>query len=325
MNARSNRREFLAGASRLAAGVATVAALPAWATAADKPGHLCLSCRDVHLKETGKTDCWSAMQSIGAEGVEANIGEDLSFAELFHPERKYSGKSDADIATLAADAKQAGLRIAALAMNNRFDDEKIDAQVEWAVKSARVAQALGTKAIRIDVVPRKMPVDQFLDHAVKVLKQVMAGTESTGVAFAIENHSKVTNDPAFLGPLLHRVGSPRLGITLDTGNFYWFGHPLSKVYELFERFAPVARHTHCKNIKYPAEEREKRREMGWKYAQYNCPIFEGDIDFHRLVKILRSAGYTGDLCVEDESLKKFPAAERGSVLAKEIALLKECQ
>jgi hypothetical protein len=43
-----------------------------------------------------------------------------------------------------------------------------------------------------------------------------------------------------------------------------------------------------------------------------------------VIKILRAAGYSGDLCVEDESLGKFPAEERGAILAKEIRHLKEC-
>ena len=89
-------------------------------------------------------------------------------------------------------------------------------------------------------------------------------------------------------------------------------------------FAPSIRHTHCKSIRYPEGEREKRRSMGWEYGKYTCPVYEGDIDCRRLVKILRAAGYANDLCVEDESLGKFPASERREVLAKEIRYLKGC-
>ncbi len=123
-------------------------------------------------------------------------------------------------------------------------------------------------------------------------------------------------------PLLDRVGSQRLGVTLDTGNLYWFGHPLSKVYELIQTYAPHVVHTHCKNIRYPADQREVQRPMGWEYAKYEAPVDKGDIDFVRVVKILRAAGYTGDLCVENESLRKLPESERASVLATEIGYLK---
>ena len=113
------------------------------------------------------------------------------------------------------------------------------------------------------------------------------------MAFGIENHGTLTNDPEFLTPLFARVGSPLLGLTLDTGNFYWFGHPLSKVYELYELFAPRVVHTHCKNIGYPESGGRNARAMGWQYDKYTCPIYEGDIDFRRVVKILRAANYAG--------------------------------
>jgi sugar phosphate isomerase/epimerase len=181
---------------------------------------------------------------------------------------------------------------------------------------------LGIQAIRIDVVSYKVPVDQFLDPAVTALRKLIEITEGTGVRFGVENHGPSGNNPAFLSPLLDRVGSKRLGVTLDTGNFYWFGHPLSKVYELIETFAPRVVHTHCKNIGYPANQREVRRPMGWEYATYEAPIDRGDIDFVRVIKILRAAGYTGDLCVENEALRRLPEGERASVLAREIAYLK---
>jgi sugar phosphate isomerase/epimerase len=151
---------------------------------------------------------------------------------------------------------------------------------------------------------------------------MIAATEGTGVTFGIENHGHTTNDPAFLQPLFERVGSPRLGLTLDTGNFYWFGHPLAKVYGLFEMFAPRVVHTHCKSIKYPAADRDRQRPMGWEYVKYTCPIDEGDLDFHRIVGILRKAGYKNDLCIEDESLSKFPKSEQCAVLKREAEHLK---
>jgi sugar phosphate isomerase/epimerase len=262
------------------------------------------------------------MRSIGAEVVEATITENLTLPGLFHPGRKYTAATPAGIEQVTADANAAGCRISALCMSNHFA-ERPDVEVQWCGKAARAAKALGVRAIRIDVVPQRLARAEFLPLAVKTLKAVIEATEETGVAFAIENHGNTTNDPEFLKPLFDGVGSKRLGLTLDTGNFYWFGHPLSKVYALFEAFAPRVFHTHCKSIKYPEAEREKQRSLGWEYGKYTCPIYEGDIDFRRVLKILVGAGYSGDLCVEDESLGRFPAAERGKILAKEVRYLQD--
>lgn len=318
MKAMLGRREFLAGAAAAAVSLAG-----AGFAAQKKAAELTLACRDAHIKETGKPDCWAALKSIGAQGVDVNVSDDLSLKSLYHPERQYTLATAEGIEMLQADLKAAGIRLTAFSMANQFDTRP-EFEVQWVGKVAKAAQALGVKAIRIDLAQRKVPAGEFFDFSVKMMKQIIAATEDTGVGLGIENHGKTTNDPEFTGPLFDRVGSDRLGLTLDTGNFYWFGHPLSKVYTFFERFAPRVKHTHCKNIRYPEGEREKQRKMGWEYAKYNCPLGQGDIDFARVVKILRAAGYANDLCVEDESLGKFPAGQRGAILAEEIQYMKKC-
>jgi sugar phosphate isomerase/epimerase len=316
------RRQFLHDSCRFAAGAGAASLWlgTAAARAAGKP--LCLACRDAVLPRIADGDVWSALTAIGAEGLEAVIGGDLSLPGLFHRQRKYTAATDEGLRQVTDDMRAAGCRITALCMFNQLDVQP-EKEIQWAIDVARAAQALGVKAVRIDVVPVKLPREKFLDFAVGSLKKIIAATESTGVAFAIENHGSTTNDPDFLNPLFERVGSQRLGLTLDTGNFYWYGHPLEKVYELFQTFAPRVFHTHIKSIHYPADQRERRRSLGWGYEKYTCPIFEGDIDFGRVIQILRGAGYSNDLCVEDESLSKYPLEKRSEILSREIRYLKE--
>ncbi|NLX95380.1 MAG: TIM barrel protein [Rhodopirellula sp.] len=315
------RREFVAGSLGALAGV-SLGRLGSAVAAGSAEKKLFVGCRDAHLAVTGAENCWAAMQRIGAESVAATIHDDLSIPALFHPERQYSLATLEGISQLATDAKAAGVKITAFCMSNRFD-ERPEFELQWTAKAAEAAKALGAKAIRIDVVRRKTSEEQFPAFAVDILSKLIAATESTGVAFGIENHGGTTNDPAFLKTVFDGVGSPRLGLTLDTANFYWFGHPLSKLYDLYAQFAPRVVHTHCKSICYPESEREKQRQRGWKYGEYCCPIYEGDLDFRRIVEILKKAGYSNDLCIENESLGKFPAQEQGSVLAREIQHLKD--
>jgi sugar phosphate isomerase/epimerase len=316
------RRQFLTTSTQLVAGAGVASLLARSSMAAESQPRIILGTRDVMLRHTGKPDVWSAAQSVEAEGLEINFRDDLSFPDLFHPEKKYTGATEAGIEQLKADTQAAGRRITAFCMSNRFD-ERPEMEVEWCTKAAQIAQALGVPAIRIDIIPRKIrDRNEALDFSVAMLKRIIAATESTGVCFGLENHGNTTNDPTFLEPLLDRVGSKRLGLTLDTGNFYWFGHPLSKIYEICEQFADRVFHTHCKSIKYPEELREQQRKMGLDYGKNCCPIYAGDVDYSRVIRILRKAGYANDLCIENESLKKFPEAERGDVLAKEIQHLK---
>jgi len=323
MKSPMTRRTFLAAAGCVGGGVALASHFSPALFAADKAAPWPVTCRDAILRPTKQPDCWSALQAVGAEGVEIDVMQDLTLPSLFHPTTKYTVATAAGREKLVADAKAAGQRITAFCMHNRFE-ERPKVEIKWCTQVARVAQELGVPAIRIDVVPARLPRADFLKLAVAALKKIMALTEPTGVAFAIENHGNTTNDPAVLHALFDGVGSERLGLTLDTGNFYWYGHPLSKVYELYEAFAPRVFHTHCKSIRFPAEERDKQRPIGWKYAEYNCPIDQGDLDFARIVAILRNAGYHNDLCIEDESLGRLSGgAEVTKTLLNETRLLKQ--
>lgn len=318
------RRDFLRHSSQLVAGTAALGLLGRHAWAADPAAPMPLACGDATLANVKATDCWAALKAIGAEGIEANISPDMAFPRLSHPTRTYSAATPDDLATLKADMQAAGCRITAFIMSNQFDVNP-DEQVAWVVRAAQAAKALDVPVIRIDVVNRQTSEEAFLPAMIDTLKKVIAGTESTGMVFGVENHGRTTNNPEFLDALFAGVGSDRLGLTLDTGNFYWFGHPHSKLYDLYAKYAPRVFHTHCKSIAYPADQRDAQRPMGWEYGKYNCPIDKGDIDFRRVVKILRDAGYRNDLCIEDESLGKLPEADRAKALAQEIAYLRACR
>lgn len=315
-----SRRNFIKAAAGLAlsAGLAP-AAQPL--LGAEK-SHWPVGCRDLYLKLAGKPDSWSCLRALGGDATEVQVGLDLSCPNLFHPQRKYSVASAEGIRAIKADLADSGCRISAFMMSNRFD-QRLEAELQAVRGVVRAAQQLGVQAIRIDVVPRKLKGQEFLPFAIKACRRLCDLAEGTPVRFGVENHSIIANDPKFLEGLFAGVGSTRLGLTLDCANFYWWGHPLKDLYALYEQFAPRVVHTHCKSIHYPADKRNVRRKMGWEYAKYCCPIYEGDIDFKRVAKILRQANYQGDLCIEDESLGHFPEGERAAVIRKEIALLRQ--
>lgn len=314
------RRRFLVGAGCLCGGAIAATKLGRSAWAAEAAPAFLATCRDELLHTTGQPDCWSALKAVGANGVEAVIDQQQALPGLFHPTIKYTAATKAGLDQVAADAKAAGQRITALLMHNRFEEQP-EQEIQSCTAAAQAAQALGIPTVRIDVVPGKLSRDEFLKLSIETLTKLMAATESTGVTFAVENHSNTTNDPVFLRALFSGVGSKRLGLTLDAGNFYWFGHPLPKIYELVEEFAPRVFHTHCKNIRYPDDQRDQQRPMGWKYDEYACPIDKGDVDYARIAAILRKTGYRNDFCVEDEFLGRLPAAEATKTLAREIEFL----
>jgi len=281
-----------------------------------------VTCRDTHLRETGKPDCWTAMDAINADGAEVGVDEDLSCSALFDPKAKYSLNGSNNVKALASRFKDSGRRISAFCLHSQFDTRG-EKEIEFTLKVAAVAAELGVPAIRLDVVPRQIKDQaEFLKFAVGVGKKLVAETAKSKVRFGVENHGGTTNKVEFMKELLDGVGSDRFGVTLDTANLYWFGYPLSKLYRIYADYGAKVCHTHCKSIKYPEADREKQRKMGFEYDKRCCPVYEGDIDFAKLAAILKKTGYQGDLCIENESLGRFPVEERLNVLKKEVAYLR---
>jgi len=282
-----------------------------------------VACRDAHLPETGAADSWSAIKAIGADGAEVWVSPELACGQLFAPNEKFAITDLAAIRSLGGRFRDHGQQITAFCLGTRYDQRK-DAEIAFTLKVAAAAAELGVPAIRIDVVPREIKDEgEFLKFAVDVGRRLVKESSGMKVRFGVENHGGTTNKPEFLRKLLADVVSERFGLTLDTANFYWFGHPLSKLYELYAEFAPRICHTHAKSIRFPESERDKQRPVGWEYAKYCCPVYEGDIDFSRVARILRQAGFAGDLCVENESLGRFPADQRSEILKREIEYLRK--
>lgn len=315
------RRQFVQSTAALV-GVTGLSPAPSL-FAAEAKGTAMIACRDAHLDEIGAPDVWSAAKQIGISGMEVWIDEDRSCRYLSHPDKKYSIKTEEDIAALAQDLKANNLAVTAFCMANRFD-ERLEEELEWTQDVVRACKTLSVNAIRIDVVQRAIKdAGEFLKFSIDLGKKLAQIVEGTEIRFGIENHGNTTNNPEFLDPLFAGVGSDALGLTLDTANFYWYGHPLDRLYEIYAKYAARACHTHCKSINYPADKQNAERPRGWEYGKYCSPIYEGDIDFAKVIAILKQAGYKGDYCIENESLGRFPEAERGEILRKEAEHLRQ--
>lgn len=312
-----DRRNFL----KTTATVALASTFAGQVLAAERRIKWLVGCRDVHLKAVDKADGWAALRRLDADCFEAEVNDELALSSFTVPDKKHTVATAEGIAALKADLKANQRRISAFCMHNKFD-QRLDEEIETSVQLAKAAERLGVPVIRIDVVPHALKLEDFAPFATKACKQLCDATKGSRIRFGIENHGRATNDPDLMEQILNGAGSDRLGITLDTANLYWWGHPLDEVYRIYERFAPRVFHTHCKSIRYPDDKKNVKREMGWEYGQRCCPVYEGDLDFNRIAAILRKAGYRGDLCVEDESLSRFPEAQRPENLKKQIAFLR---
>lgn len=116
---------------------------------------------------------------------------------------------------------------------------------------------------------------RHLDQMVQHLKTIAPMAADLGLKIGIENHQDATS--ADLIRLCEEVGSPTIGITLDTGN------PLAVAEDpviFAERILPYLVHVHLKDYRMAAT------PAG--YRLFHCPIGAGVVDFAALFRLFRT-------------------------------------
>ena len=288
-----------------------------------------ISIRDFGAREVSeflgkKGNMAEAMKHLGLDAVELEYFDDDSVYSL-KEDRKINLRGEGT-GRLEEELSSNSLKVSSFLMHNNFADEDMKRQTDWIIRCIEVTEHFGAAAIRIDPVIKteeEVSVEKAAEMSGKALRKVFDEIQKEKkVYLGIENHGKYGNNPEFLRKVINDVGDERLGLNLDSGNFYWYGFPIDEVYKVFEEFAPLVRHTHVKNIKYPVDIRNKKREIGYEYNEYVSPIYDGDIDHGRFIKILEKAGYDGDICMEDESLWKYSGEEALAVVKKDVSYLK---
>jgi sugar phosphate isomerase/epimerase len=285
-----------------------------------------ISIRDGMLVEAGFINLADGMKQIGVDAVEVALDHDFSVYAMDSTQR-VSLQSDEGVASYKKQMDELGITACAFLTARDFSSGDMESNTHWVARALEIAEHMGMASIRIDSAMKR---ERELDFTTRVdlfaegLGDALERTDGMNVTMGIENHGFQGNNLAFLLNVFRLVGSDRLGSTMDTGNFYWRGYPLSEVYGILQLLAPYTKHTHLKNIHYPEDKREEIREAGWEYGAYVCPLYEGDIDHGRVLRILADAGYEGDVCIENESLGKCEsAADRQSVLKREVDHLQE--
>ena len=283
------------------------------------------SIRDGTVLHAGYPNILAGLNALGLSAIEADFNRNSALPSVTDPKKFFPVTTAAESAAYKKHLDEHKVKISAFLLANNLNADDLDAELAWMERALRAAHAMGVPAVRIDSAMKgqqELPFDVRVNKFVTGIKRLIEATKDAPVDMGIENHGYQGNDPNFLHGVFDGVGSKRLGMTLDTGNFYWRGHALEKTYKIIKEFAPLAKHTHIKNINYPEDKRNTTREMGWEYGKYVCPIPDGDVDHSIVVGYLRDSGYARDLCIEDESLGKFAGEERKKVLARDATYIK---
>ncbi|MCS6923707.1 MAG: sugar phosphate isomerase/epimerase [Fimbriimonadales bacterium] len=196
-----------------------------------------------------------------------------------------------------------GLAVAGTATRNHFTHPDADfrkAEVERVKQWIDIAVALGAPMLRIFAdqgIPPGYPERQVYDWSRECIEQSLAYAESQGVVLALETHWGLTADAERTLRFVRDLNSPYFGILLDGAN------TRENHYEMIEKLAPYAVSVHAKT---------HSRNLKDKFFE---------LDYERIFRILKAAGYRGYVAIEYEYTE--PPMQAVPRFAKKLLALRE--
>jgi sugar phosphate isomerase/epimerase len=226
---------------------------------------------------------------LGLDGVE--------LTQYYFPE-----ETDEYLNHLKREVFRRGLEVAGTAVGGDFVNadpaarlKQIEHVKDWIVKSAK----LGSPVLRVfaGAQPKGVHLETAQGWVQEGLTQCAVTAARHGVVLGLENHGGVTSSADLVLHLLEPLKeNPWIGLNLDFGNF------TGDVYEQYARCASHVVTTHAKVTVRQGEERQR-------------------LDFRKIVRIMREAGYNGFLSIEFEEhedpvvgVSRFAAYLRGCIV-----------
>jgi sugar phosphate isomerase/epimerase len=201
---------------------------------------------------------------------------------------------------LAADQ---GLNVCCYSVSNNFamSGAELNAQVDMVRKGIEIGVELGAKIVRVFSANARegLTFDQAFVTIVDGFKRVVPDARAAGVTLALENHGTLACTSERVKKIIREVGSPNLKSTFDIGNFLIADEdPLDAAKNLAGEVA----HAHVKDHRWTGVTGEPPQVFVSIKGRKLLPeiVGDGQIDFVKVFKILKKAGFNGHLSLEYE-------------------------
>jgi len=167
------------------------------------------------------------------------------------------------------------------------DDAARQHAVENHYKFIEAARKLGCHSIRVNARSRGT-WDEQMSRVVDGLRRLACFADEYGINVLVENHGGLSSNGAWLAEVMRRVDHPRCGTLPDFGNFCldWDRKDESEAW--YDRYQGVA------------EMMPFARAVSAKSNAFDPVGNETNTDFHRMMKIVLDAGYSGYVGIEYE-------------------------
>jgi len=228
---------------------------------------------------------------LGYKYVEPCVGNGydlLALAGYYH-----AVSLDDDPMEIRGWLHELGLRPSAISAHSPLMRPEVS--IPYLTKAIRFASDLGAPVVTTDEggQPDWMSESEAFQIMRYTIRQVMRSAERYGIAVGLEPHRKLSVRKETFLRILELSDSPCWKVNWDTGNFFLGGQ--DDPYDALEAVADRLCHLHAKDISIEQAESERGVVTG---TAVGCACGEGEIDFPRVVEILRRHHFQGVMCVE---------------------------
>lgn len=213
---------------------------------------------------------------------------------------------------------------AAYAVGNDFvnaDPAKRAEQLDYVRRGVDVAKQIGAPVLRVFSGNAKKGIayETAREWIIEGLRRSAEYAQKQQIVLALENHGLFAGRSQQVRDILETVGSPYLRATIDTANFFLVDENPA---DAAEALAGYAAHVHLKDFYKVGPDFAKEAYKGVTGDRYTgIAAGKGEVDFPRIFRALRKAGYQGFLSIEFEG-NEDPAegvAESVAYLRKVLA------
>ncbi|MEE9363997.1 MAG: sugar phosphate isomerase/epimerase family protein [Cellulophaga sp.] len=171
------------------------------------------------------------------------------------------------------------------------DDAKRKAAVENHFKWVDAAAAMGCHAIRVNLAGGKT-VDQWTASSIDGLTQLATYAKEKNINIIVENHGGFSSDAKLLSGVMSKVNMDNCGTLPDFGNFC-----IEKSDPSEDIFTCANRYDTYKGME---ELMVHAKAVSAKSYDFDLNGKETNLDYKRILQIVKNAGYTGYIGVEYE-------------------------
>ena len=250
----------------------------------------------------------------------AKIGRNMGFEGLEYVNHLYAKQIEdlglpAVLDTLKANSEKYGMKNLLIMVDGQGDlaaaDDNVQKEaVENHKKWVDAASFLGCHSIRVNLFGSET-ADAWVENSIKGLKSLAEYAAPKNINIIVENHGGLSSDAELLNKVIEGTEMSNVGTLPDFGNFCLkredgkrWDAPCVEEYDRYKGIELLMKHA---------------KGVSAKSYDFDKEGNETTIDYPRMLKIIKDAGYTGFIDVEYEG-SRLP--EKEGIIATRDLLLK---